>query len=102
MRNSQLNFLKRTKATAASSAPSESEKSVIQTRPNPVDHTTAQSSARSMSWELRIHYPRHLHYYCDREDPYSLERVQTIGVTTNWELNTRLNRSQRTGNLTAR
>ena len=51
MRNSQLNFLNRTKATAASSAPSESEKSVIQTRPNPVDHATAQSSARSMSWE---------------------------------------------------
>ena len=26
--------------------------------------------------------------YCDIEELYSLERVQTIGVTTNWELNT--------------
>ena len=33
--------------------------------------------------------------YCDIEELYSLERVQTIGVTTNWELNTRLNRNQR-------
>ena len=51
MRVSQLNFINRTRATAASSAPSESENSVIQSRPRPSNNTTGQSSTRSMSWE---------------------------------------------------
>ena len=33
---------------------------------------------------------------------YNIEWVQANGVSANWELNIRLNRNKRTGNLTVR